>query len=250
MAQKVRCHKCNSDNESDAIYCIFCGKLLDTLVSCTMRLMAYVSKADGIITKSEAIVVSNLLDSISGNDSSFRNISKNIFNTAKSENIENYKQVASVFYLIAGKELGSHERENFLNHFTRWLIFLVYADGKLNQKQSNITNEIASILNINRYYLKALYEEFNPNKNDHSTHEQKQEYKERKNTLDECYEILKCSKNSTNDEIKNSYRTMVKHYHPDMIQGKGLTEDFIFFANQKLKDINSAYETIRVSRGF
>lgn len=51
------------------------------------------------------------------------------------------------------------------------------------------------------------------------------------------YEILGVSKTASEDEIRKSYRTLAKKYHPDLNQGN---ED----AANKFKEINTAYETL------
>lgn len=52
------------------------------------------------------------------------------------------------------------------------------------------------------------------------------------------YEILKVSKTASQQEIKNSYKSLVKKYHPDLYVGdKG-------FAEQKIKKINEAYDIL------
>ena len=50
------------------------------------------------------------------------------------------------------------------------------------------------------------------------------------------------------ETIKKKYRNIIKDYHPDRIQGKGLPEDFIDFANKKLTDFNEAYNEIKKNR--
>ena len=50
------------------------------------------------------------------------------------------------------------------------------------------------------------------------------------------------------DVIKKKYLKVVRDYHPDKIQGKGLPEDFIEFANKKLKDFNEAYNEIKKNK--
>lgn len=52
------------------------------------------------------------------------------------------------------------------------------------------------------------------------------------------YEILKVSKNATDQEIKNSYKKLVKKYHPDLYVGDKS------FAEQKIKEINEAYDIL------
>ncbi len=252
----LKCNHCKKENDKNSKFCIHCGTSVDkntndgnvkyTLSSSAITLIAYVSKADGIITQNEAKIVSEVLDYISGNDVNFREHIKNIFIKAKDDNIENYKQVAPIFYEIVKNQINENERESFLNEFVRWLVFLVFADGSLNQKQSYITDDIAKILHISPYYIKSLYDEFGKQNQD----KENKTYKKGAKTLNECYEILKCHQNSNNDEIRNSYRMLVRQYHPDIIQGKGLSEDFLLFANQKLQDLNMAYETIKNHRGI
>lgn len=66
----------------------------------------------------------------------------------------------------------------------------------------------------------------------------------------EDYQIIGCSYTDSDDTIKQSYREMAKKYHPDTVQGKGLADGFLEFANEKLKEINSAYERIKTQRGM
>ena len=52
------------------------------------------------------------------------------------------------------------------------------------------------------------------------------------------YEILNISQKATNKEIKNSYKSLVKKYHPDLYKGDKN------FAENKIKEINEAYEVL------
>lgn len=52
------------------------------------------------------------------------------------------------------------------------------------------------------------------------------------------YEILNLSKNATQTEIKHSYKKLVKKYHPDLYLGDKN------FAEQKIKQINEAYDIL------
>lgn len=52
------------------------------------------------------------------------------------------------------------------------------------------------------------------------------------------YEILKVSKNASQEQIKSSYKTLVKKYHPDLYVGDKS------FAEKKIKEINEAYEIL------
>ena len=63
--------------------------------------------------------------------------------------------------------------------------------------------------------------------------------------LKKFYQLLGVSESDSLESIKNKYRNIIKEYHPDTIQGKGLPEEFINFANKKLVDFNEAYNEIK-----
>ena len=66
--------------------------------------------------------------------------------------------------------------------------------------------------------------------------------------LDKYYAVLQCEPESTNEEVKRQYRKMVQEYHPDKIAAKGLPDEFTKFANDKFREIQEAYETIKKER--
>lgn len=66
--------------------------------------------------------------------------------------------------------------------------------------------------------------------------------------IDKYYAMLGCTRNDSDEEIKRQYRKLAKQYHPDTIQGKGLAEDFVKFANQRIQDIQQAYEMVMEHR--
>ncbi|MHA1692671.1 MAG: DnaJ domain-containing protein, partial [Candidatus Heimdallarchaeaceae archaeon] len=68
-------------------------------------------------------------------------------------------------------------------------------------------------------------------------------------SISECYSILDCSPDMTNEEIKSAYRVQCKKFHSDHLQSKGLPEEFIQFANSQLILVRNAYETIFEERG-
>lgn len=64
------------------------------------------------------------------------------------------------------------------------------------------------------------------------------------------YELLECSRSSSNEEIKKSYRKLIAKYHPDRFVGMSLDDEFVKLASEKFQTIQSAYDSIRNSRGF
>lgn len=54
------------------------------------------------------------------------------------------------------------------------------------------------------------------------------------------YEVLGVSENATDEEIKSAYKALAKKYHPDNYVDSPLAD----LANEKMKEINEAYDTI------
>lgn len=59
------------------------------------------------------------------------------------------------------------------------------------------------------------------------------------------YEILGVKENASEEEIKKAYRTLVKQYHPDRYTDNPLQD----LADEKLRDINQAYDSIMSNKG-
>jgi DnaJ like chaperone protein len=68
--------------------------------------------------------------------------------------------------------------------------------------------------------------------------------------LTDPYVILGLSYVADDDELKQTYRRLVRENHPDSLMARGVPQEFIKLANDKLAAINSAYEKIRAERGL
>ncbi len=62
------------------------------------------------------------------------------------------------------------------------------------------------------------------------------------------YVVLGVSYEASDDEIKRTYRMLVRENHPDSLIARGVPEDFIKLATDKLAAINGAYEKIQAER--
>jgi len=68
--------------------------------------------------------------------------------------------------------------------------------------------------------------------------------------LTDPYVILGLSYVADNDELKQTYRRLVRENHPDSLMARGVPAEFVKLANDKLAAINTAYEKICTERGL
>jgi DnaJ like chaperone protein len=68
--------------------------------------------------------------------------------------------------------------------------------------------------------------------------------------LTDPYVILGLSYSADEDELKQTYRRLVRENHPDSLMARGVPHEFIKLATDKLAAINNAYDKIRAERGL
>lgn len=64
------------------------------------------------------------------------------------------------------------------------------------------------------------------------------------------YAVLGLPRSATDQEIKQTYRRLIRENHPDKLTAQGLPQEFVDLANEKLATINDAYDQIEKHRGL
>lgn len=187
-------------------------------------LVAKLAKADGKVTADEIAAYKDFLNNNLHLSDEELSIITRLFNEAQNSHTTAEEYAQQIYAL-------NHHNPEILREILSLLFRISIADGTLSKEEERYIASIAHIfkVSVNEYaQIKALYV----------------------SDKDKYYKILGVSHDSSNEEIKSSYRKLVVDYHPDKLVSKGLPEDFIQFAHQRLTEINGAYEYIKKERGL
>ena len=64
------------------------------------------------------------------------------------------------------------------------------------------------------------------------------------------YTILGVPHDSSDAEVRQAWRALIRENHPDRAIARGLPQEFVDLANEKLAAINDAYDQVARQRGL
>ena len=126
-----------------------------------------------------------------------------------------------------------------------YLFGIAEADAAINDEELAVLSKIAQGLNISATDFESTKAMFG---NAYNYYRQQGGGRHDYNKLDNAYKILEITSDASDDDVKKAYRNMAKKHHPDLVSHLG--EDVRKSAEQKLQEINSAYELIKEARGI
>lgn len=116
------------------------------------------------------------------------------------------------------------------------LVFQVlYSNHHVSSAELDLTEKIALFLEISQFEYIAIRGRYQA----HYDSRTRQQTSDR----DRYYETLGLGPGASPEEIKNAYRKLSKEYHPDLVGHLG--EEFRKVAEEKMKDINMAYQHLK-----
>lgn len=181
-------------------------------------LSAAVMKADGSVKKSELDYVKRFFLSNFGQERAEKYIL--MLREILKQDIQVYEVSQQV-----GRFMDYSSKLQLLHY----LFGIATADGSTHENEVDVISTIAKYMGISSsdfQSIKAMFVQ----------------------EVDSAYKILGIDSTATDDEIKKAYREMAKKYHPDKVAYLG--DDVRKSAEQKLQEVNEAYDKIKKQRGF
>lgn len=220
---------------------------------CLFALAAKVAKADGHVDATEVRVAERLFDKFGIKDSE-RQLYVNAFNDAikSSDSIYSYAQTVARQFPVEIR-LSLYEL----------LWDVACADGVIVDSELSLLRQLCEYLGVGydsyttNFRRRASFynQRRNDEKRDGWTSDERgrdsdNHREEPRGALAEAYVILGCVVSMTNDELKRMYRAAAKSYHPDVLRSKGIPDDLIAAANEKMIRLNEAWAMICKDRGI
>lgn len=189
-------------------------------------MLAKIATADGTVTAAERRKVEEFINNDLHLQGQSREVALRIFQTAQNAQ-GTFDQFAVQFYDVFRNDIQMLEL--MIDIFYR----VSYADGKLSPAEEQLILRAGRLFRIAPERLEAIRSRYGT-----------------RGGSSRSYAVLGVSPSATDEEIKKAYRKLASEYHPDKIASKGLPDEFITFANEKFREIQSAYDDIRSSRGM
>ncbi len=192
-----------------------------TFTIAVVALAGKMAKADGVATEEEFEIFRRIFDVPPQEQANVRRV----FNLARQDiaGFEHYAgQIAGLF----------RDNPAVLEDVLDTLFEIAKADGVLHPCEARFLERVAEIFGFApNEYRRIRASHFAPE-------------------LTDPYVILGLSYAADDDEIRQTYRRLVRENHPDSLIARGVPAEFIKLATDKLAAINSAYEKIQRERGL
>ena len=191
-------------------------------------LAAKVAKADGQVTGDEIRAFDGFLQSSLRLSAADRRSAAEVFNRARDSATpasEFAQQLRAVFQ-------GQSDR---LRDVVTILLVVAFADGKLHAAEEALLRSISSDMGLSAADYQSCKATFMASAG---------------LTDIDPYEVLGVPASASDTEVRAAHRRLVRDYHPDVLESKGLPEDFKVFAAGKMSAINDAWSMVREERSL
>ncbi len=185
-----------------------------------IALSAKMAKADGVVTTDEVLAFHELFHVPPGEE---RNVVR-LFNLAQ--------QDVAGFEVYAKKlaDLFPYDRKTLLD-ILDGLFYIAKADGVVHQDEISYLARVAEVFGLDdREFSRVLARHVRENS--------------------DPYEVLGLGPEASDEDLKTKYRSEVRDTHPDRLIARGVPEEFVQIANDRLAALNAAWAQIRAERGL
>jgi DnaJ like chaperone protein len=198
----------------------------------TFAVMGALCKADGAVSRDEIRVAESMFTRLNLS-SEQRELAMAAFNRGKAPGFDLDVEVTSFMRVSRG-------HRSLLVMFLQIQCAAVASDGNVHPNEHQMLVRVARGLGLSEAdvaQLEALLRTGAPGPSP-------------QHKLQDAYTALGVSASATDSEIKQAYRRLMSQNHPDKLAGRGLPESMREMAEERSREISTAYTVIKEARGF
>ncbi|MGH8178888.1 MAG: co-chaperone DjlA [Steroidobacter sp.] len=198
----------------------------------TFAVMGALCKADGVVTRDEIAIAETMFTRLhlSGEQ---RETARTAFNRGKAPDFD-LDAEATKFARV------SHGNRPLLVMFLQIQCAAVAGDGDVHPAEHQLLVRVARLLGLAEADVAQLEALLRTGARGPSPQQ----------NVDDAYAALGLSSSATDVQIKQTYRRLMSQNHPDKLAGKGLPESMREMAEERTREISTAYAVIKEARGF
>jgi DnaJ like chaperone protein len=205
----------------------------------TFSVMGHIAKADGRVSENEIQTVRAFMAHMNL-DAAQQQAAIELFNRGKEPDFKLDETLTRFRAECRG-------RFDLLSMFVEFQLHVALADGPMHPAERQVFARMCEVLGFSEFQLRRLEAFILARRGFHG---QGPTAPSRLDDLSAAYQTLGVASSAKDAEVKTAYRRLMKENHPDKLVSRGLPEAMIKLAQEKVQQINVAYEAIKVSRGF
>lgn len=205
-------------------------------------MLAKMARADGVVTQHEIDLIQRFMRHEFDLDADAERAAVEIFRAAKDSPV-GFAEFAQQFHEIFNND--PEVLHSMLDLLTR----VAMADGQLHPGEQQLLAEAAGIFGIDAQHAQFIFAQHGAT-GGRRAHGRSGATPPPPPATKAPYDVLGIEPGASDAEVKSRYRKLVTEFHPDKIIAKGLPDEFVKFAEQRFREIQEAYESIRAQRGM
>ena len=188
-----------------------------------VALSAKMAVADGIVTNSEVTAFKSLVDIPRGSEAQI----ERLFELAQ-QDVTGYQSYAKKISRLFG------DSPETLEQVVQSLFYIASADGMIHEQELEYLKSISDIFGFDDAKFEQIASAYMISDGGDG----------------DPYLVLGLSPDVSDDELRKTYRRLVREHHPDSLIAKGVPEEMLALATGRMAAINAAYSVLSQSRNL